>query len=193
MSNLDKAIIYACDKHKGMFRKGDNQPYIYHPLEVLGIASLITNDDDVLCACVLHDVIEDTGATKEEIASLANERVAKLVANESENKRGNVNKESTWKTRKQETIDTINNSDDIGTKIVCLSDKLANLRSFNRLVLTKGDDAWNRFNMKDPKMHYWYFEELRKAFEKDLGDTGIYKEYCFMIDALFSRYFKEEK
>ena len=65
--NLDDAIKFAGIAHKGMVRKGGNQPYIFHPLEVLNIASLITLDDDILCAAILHDTVEDTPATIEDI------------------------------------------------------------------------------------------------------------------------------
>lgn len=190
-SNLVKAIELAADKHRGMFRKGDKQPYIYHPLEVLNVASLLTDDEEVLCAAVLHDTLEDTDCTKEELLAQFSPRVVELVANESEDKRNQVDKAGTWLDRKKEAIDTIKNAKDIGTKIVCLADKISNLRSFNRLVMIKGDDAWNNFNMKDPKMHYWYFNELKEAL-KDLEETSAYKEYCFLVDALFSRYIKGE-
>lgn len=185
-----KAIEFANRKHDGQLRKGDGQPYIYHPLEVLGIASMISDDDDVLCAALLHDTIEDTNTTKEEIEKEFNKHIADLVAKESENKRNNVNKAATWELRKQEAINAIKDSDDIATKIVCLADKVSNLRSFNRLILEKGDEGWNNFNMKDPMKHYWYYEELKKALV-ELKDTNVYKEYCFLINAIFDKYKKE--
>lgn len=187
---IDRAVMFADEKHKGSIRKGDGQPYIFHPLEVLGIASLLTKDEDILAAAVLHDTVEDTDATKEEIEKLFNSHVAELVASESENKRKNQRKESTWEIRKQEAIDTVKASKDIGTKIICLSDKVSNLRSFNRLILDKGDEAWNNFNMKDPLKHYWYYNELKNALQ-ELKDTAVYKEYCFLVDAIFNRYLKE--
>lgn len=188
---IDKAILFANEKHKGMVRKGDGQPYIFHPIEVLGVASLLTKDEDVLCAAVLHDTVEDTNTTKEEIEKEFNKHIAELVANESEDKRNDQSREATWKARKQEAIDTINNSKDIGTKIICLSDKVSNLRSFNRLVLQDESKAWDNFNMKDPLMHYWYYNELKKALV-DLKDSAVYKEYCFLVDAIFNRYVKEK-
>lgn len=190
---IHKAVEFAANAHKGMVRKGANNiPYIFHPLEVLHLASLMTTDEDILCAAVLHDVVEDTGVSVSEIEEKFNERVARLVSYETEDKRGNVNKSETWMDRKKEAIDTINNIDDLGAKMVCLADKVSNIRSFHLGLLQEGDDFWNRFNQKDPLKHYWYYNELRKALV-DLDEYAVYKEYCFMLDAVFSKYLKEKK
>lgn len=184
---LDKAISFASKKHEGMFRKGDNQPYIFHPIEVLSIASKISNDENVLAAAVLHDTLEDTDTTKEELVKEFGEHIANLVDDESENKRGNLNKKATWKVRKEEAIEKLKNSKNVESKIVCLADKISNLRSFLYLYFKEGDDMWNNFNTSDPLMHYWYYNSLKEAF-KELEDTPTYKEYCFLIDSLFNRY-----
>jgi len=184
---IDQAIRFAASAHKGMVRKGNNQPYIFHPLEVLSLASLITDDEDVLCAAVLHDTIEDTGATIEDLKTQFNDRVAELVGYESEDKKGQVNKSGTWLQRKKEAIDKLNGIDDIGAKIVCLCDKVSNLRSFHLLQMQVGEDMWNNFNMKDPKMHHWYYSEIAKSLEV-LKDYAVYKEYVFLIDTIFKKY-----
>ncbi|MBR4421570.1 MAG: bifunctional (p)ppGpp synthetase/guanosine-3',5'-bis(diphosphate) 3'-pyrophosphohydrolase, partial [Erysipelotrichaceae bacterium] len=145
---IDQAIRFAASVHKGMTRKGNRQPYIFHPLEVLNLVSMMTLDDDVLCAAILHDTVEDTDATIEDIEREFGKRVAELVSYESENKRGNVNKTDTWKERKQETIDQIRNIDDKSAKMVCLADKVSNLRSFHLGLLDQGEDFWNHFNQK---------------------------------------------
>lgn len=188
---IDKAILFAAQKHKGSVRKGDGQPYIFHPLEVLGIVSLLTKDKDILAASVLHDTIEDTETTKEELVKEFNQHIADLVASESEDKRKGQNKDNTWIDRKKEAIETLKNAADVGSKIICIGDKISNLRSLNRLVLDKGDEAWDCFNMKDPKMHYWYYDNLRQALE-ELKDTSVYKEYCFLLNAIFDKYIKEK-
>ena len=51
---IDKAISFAAAAHKGMVRKGNNQPYIFHPLEVLNLVSLMTLDDDILSKMVTN-------------------------------------------------------------------------------------------------------------------------------------------
>lgn len=188
---IDRAIMFAAAAHKGMFRKGTKQPYIFHPLEVLSLVSMMTDDDEILCGAVLHDTVEDTAANLEDIKKEFGDRVAKLVGYETEDKRGNVNKEDTWVDRKKESIACLNNVDDIGAKMICLGDKVSNLRSFHLMQLQEGENMWNYFHMNDPKMHYWYYNEIRKSLEV-LKDYSIYKEYEFLIDAIFSKYVKEK-
>ena len=188
---INQAIEFAALAHLGMVRKGNNQPYIFHPLEVLNLVSMMTLDDEILCAAVLHDTVEDTDARIEDIEEKFGKRVAELVSFESEDKRGNVNKSATWKKRKQETINRIRALDDEGARMVCLADKVSNLRSFHLGLLDKGDEFWNSFNQKDPKEHYWYYSELRDALVS-LKNYAVYKEYCFLIDTIFEKYTGEE-
>ena len=149
----------------------------------------MTDDDEILCAAVLHDTVEDTDASIDDIKYEFSERVAKLVAYETEDKKGQVNKSGTWVERKTEAIEALSKVDDIGAKMVCLGDKVSNLRSFHLLQLQQGDDFLNNFNMKDPKLHYWYYSEIAKQLV-ELSDTPVYKEYLFLIDTVFSKYLK---
>ena len=75
-----QAYRYALDHHAGQRRGSDEAPFILHPLEV---AVLLRNrgfEDEVVAAGLLHDVVEDTQATAEEIARRFGARVAELVA-----------------------------------------------------------------------------------------------------------------
>ena len=184
---IDQAIIFAFVAHKGMIRKGNDQPYILHPIEVMSLVSLMSDDEEILAAAVLHDTVEDTKTSIETIRLKFGERIAKLVSYETEDKRGNVDKDRTWLIRKQETIDRISKANDFGAKMICLADKVSNLRSFRLGLFDEGEAFFDRFNQKDPKMHYWYFDELRKAL-MDLKDYSVYKEYCSLIDLIFGKY-----
>ena len=182
---LDKAVVFAAKAHSGEVRKGSGQPYIFHPLEVMTIASLMTLDNDILCAAMLHDTVEDTDVTIDDIKREFNDRIAKFVNYESENKREDMSKEASWKIRKQETIDIINNCDDVGVKIVCLSDKVSNLRSFKLLKLQYGKEhMFDFFNQKDIEMHHWYYTALRDGM-KELSNEPVYMEYCDLIKQVF--------
>jgi len=82
LKTLAQAISFAAKKHKTQKRKGgDEEPYINHPLEVLSLLTNIGNveDYDTLIAAVLHDTIEDTQTTKEEITELFGSDVCKMV------------------------------------------------------------------------------------------------------------------
>lgn len=83
-----KAAVFAADKHKYQRRKGFNQvPYINHPLKVADMLIDCGEDNtDLLIAALLHDVIEDTDASEEEIASIFNPAIGKLVTEVSDNK-----------------------------------------------------------------------------------------------------------
>ena len=102
---LDKAIIFAVNAHRGQLRKGSNAPYILHPMEAAAIVAAMTDDEEVIAAAVLHDTVEDTAVTLDEICEQFGKRVAELVAAESENKREDKPAASTWKIRKEETIE----------------------------------------------------------------------------------------
>lgn len=84
---IDKAIAFATKAHEGQVRKGTSRPYIVHPLEVGEIISSMTEDEEVIAAAILHDTIEDCeGVTEEILQREFGERVAFLVAQESEDK-----------------------------------------------------------------------------------------------------------
>ena len=68
MTLVTEAVIFASQKHDGMLRKGTDTPYIVHPMEAVAIAAALTSDEDILCACALHDVAEDCGVTESELA-----------------------------------------------------------------------------------------------------------------------------
>ena len=112
------------------------------------------------------------------------------MAKESEDKKESMPKSQSWQIRKQEAIDKLKQEDDLGVKIVCLCDKVSNLRSFQLLCFDKGDDAWNSFNMKDPKKHYWYYSSILEALS-ELKDTPVYKEYDFLVHSIFDKYIRE--
>ena len=89
MTILDKAIVFATEAHSGIFRKGGKTPYIVHPMEVAAIAARMTDDIEVITAAVLHDVIEDTTTTAEQLEKMFGKRVAELVLSDSDDKEAN--------------------------------------------------------------------------------------------------------
>ena len=86
MTKIRKAIEFAMDAHADATRKGKSRPYILHPLEAMNIAASLTEDEEVLAAAVLHDVVEDTDVKEAEIREVFGDRVADLVMAESEDK-----------------------------------------------------------------------------------------------------------
>ena len=183
---LDHAIIFATKAHSGTTRKGTNVPYIVHPIEAAAIVSAMTDDEEVIAAAVLHDVIEDTEATREDLLARFGRRITDLVMNESEDKRRNLPAALTWKTRKQETITFLETEADTDAKMLALADKLANLRAIHRDQCIIGDKIWERFNEKDKNMHAWMYRSIAKALE-ELKDHPTWQEYNRLVDEVFGK------
>lgn len=77
---ISKALVYATEKHKGQKRKFDGQDYIVHPVAVSDmLISFNFTDENVLAAALLHDVVEDTDTTIQDINQEFGEEVAELV------------------------------------------------------------------------------------------------------------------
>ena len=174
---IEKAIKFAVKAHEGQKRKGTDIPYIMHPMEAATIAASIKYDPDLICAALLHDTIEDAGVSTDTLSSMFGDRVADLVHFQSEDKT------RSWQERKQDTIDKLNNSTDEDAKIVCLSDKLANLRSISNDYQILGDSLWSRFNAEKEKQ-VWYYRGLCDALAS-LGKYIAYREFSNLVDAVF--------
>lgn len=186
MEKITQAIEFAARAHDGMRRRRDDIPYILHPLEVAAIVSTLTNDQDVISAAVLHDVVEDTEFSAEDVKRLFGERVAYLVASETENKREHLPAKETWKIRKQESLDVLKNCDDEAVKMIWLSDKLANMRSFYRHWTKDGDKIWEALNQKDPQQQAWYYLSIAEL-TSSLKDSFAWQEYNKLTRIVFGK------
>ncbi len=181
---LNQSIVFATNAHEGQFRKGTQIPYILHPLEAAAIVGTMTTDDEIISAAILHDVVEDTDTTIEQIKERFGERVAALVASESEDKRENLSPDSTWKLRKQEMIDHLKTAP-TEVKMITLGDKLSNIRAIYRDYTAIGDKLWQRFNQKDKREHFWYYSSIAECLA-DLDSHQAYKEYCELVAKTFN-------
>ncbi|ETP72280.1 guanosine polyphosphate synthetase/pyrophosphohydrolase [Lachnospiraceae bacterium JC7] len=179
-----EAMNFAAYAHRKQMRKGVDIPYIIHPIECSMIVSSITQDEDVIIAALLHDVIEDTEFGYEDIRERFGSRVADLVQGETEDKRRDQEKKHTWAVRKKETIEQLSNAD-IDSKIICLGDKLSNIRASVRDHEDHKENFWQRFNQTDPEFQGWYYERIRDILAEDLSDTDAWKEYDELCTSLF--------
>ena len=189
-SNLplyEKSVIFAATAHQGAHRKGSQIPYLSHPIEAAAIASELTEDEELIAAAVLHDVVEDTPVTLEELEHYFGKRIATYVGYETENKRRDLPPEETWLVRKKEMLQFLMERADRNAKILALADKLSNLRALDRDVVSVGDRVWERFHQKDKKMHGWLYRQTAEAL-RELENYAVWKEY----DRLIRRVFEEE-
>lgn len=184
MDIFEKALLFAADKHSGQIRKFSDTPYILHPTEVAAIVATMTDDREVLAAAVLHDTVEDTDTTIEEIGENFGRRVQLLVMTETEEKREDRPPAETWELRKEETLIILQHTKELGVKMMWLGDKLSNMRSFAREYRKHGDDIWLRLNQKDPKKHAWYYSTIA-SYLIELKEYDAYREYAELVNFVF--------
>jgi myo-inositol-1(or 4)-monophosphatase len=171
---LQKAYGFSANAHKGQLRKGTKIPYFSHIITTMNYALGLTDDIEILQAAILHDTMEDTDVTFEELSSLFGIRVAKLVEQETENKRTDLPPDVTWEIRKKEGIEHVRDGNrDI--KLIVLADKTANLESVVREWHVVGDAIWNKFNQTDKKKQEWYFRSMREQLSEFEGSEAIRK------------------
>ena len=182
---LDRAIVFAVRAHAGTERRGKGFPYIVHLLEAVEIVATMTPDQELLAAAALHDTVEDTHVTVEEIRAEFGDRIASLVATESDTFEQGMSKEDSWHARKQDAIDRLARASR-DAKIVALGDKLSNMRAIARDYAMQGDALWNLFHAKDPKDHEWHYRGLAAALE-ELKDSFAYREFVKLIDQVFCK------
>lgn len=177
---INKAIMFATISHGTQYRKATNIPYILHPLEAGIIVSQIKYDENLICAAILHDTTEDAHVSYETIAVMFGKRIADLVKSQSEDKT------KSWSERKNHTIDSLREEKDEDIKIVCLGDKLSNIRSLYRDYEIDKEKLWQRFNVKDKNMHGWYY----KALVESLSSLDEYKEYMEFKELVFKVFYE---
>ena len=182
---LDRAIIFAVKAHHNSERRGKGFPYIVHPMEAVEIVATITSDQELLAAAALHDTVEDTDVTLEDIRHEFGDRVASIVEDESDKNIEGVSETDTWMERKQAAIDRLRQAP-LDAKIVAMGDKLSNMRAIYRDYMTKGDSLWQIFHVSDKSVHEWRYRKLAESLS-DLSDTFAYKEFTGLIDKVFRK------
>ena len=180
---LDRAILFAVKAHSGTERRGKGFPYIVHPMEAMEIVATMTSDQELLAAAVLHDTVEDTSVTIEEIRQEFGERIATIVENESDKIIENKSEEESWHERKRAAIERLAKSPH-DAKIVALGDKLSNMRAIWRDYKVKGDELWKIFHVTEKKEHEWHYRGLADSL-RELQDTFAFKEFQSLINEVF--------
>lgn len=174
---IQKAAVFAAKVHEGKMRKGTVIPYIVHPLETAVIVSGMTGDEEVISAALLHDVIEDAGITYECLRDQFSKRVADLVQAESEDK------SKSWLERKKATIRHMAEAS-WEVKMICLGDKVSNLRSTAADGILKGETVWQKFREKDKKKHEWYYLGILENLS-EFKQEAAYDEYLRLMKQIF--------
>ena len=153
---------------------------LWHCVEIV---ATMTTDQELLAAAVLHDTVEDTSVTLDDIRREFGDRVAKLVEEESDVFMEGVNEAYSWHARKQAAIDRLSHASR-DAKMVALGDKLSNARIIYRDFVQKGDELWKIFHVTDIKEHEWHYRGLAAAL-KELEGTFAYSEFTDLVEKIF--------
>lgn len=163
---VERALRIAATHHAPQSRKGSDIPYITHPF---GVAMLLQrfgfDNDEILAAALLHDVVEDTEYTLDELASDFPPTVVETVASLSERKYDEQNIMRPWKDRKLEHIEQVKAASPT-TRAIVLADKLHNLATM-LFDLSAGQDMWSRFRAGREEVEWYHRTMIAAACQND--------------------------
>jgi (p)ppGpp synthase/HD superfamily hydrolase len=178
---IDLAIQVAINAHQNQVRKGTDVPYITHPLAVGVILAKAGCSDEVIAAGILHDTVENTSVTLDDIRNKFGEKVTWIVEGASE-----PDKTLPWKDRKCHTIDYLKGATP-EVKFVTLADKLHNIRSIEADDVDKNEKFWDRFK-EGKDMQKWYYQSLVQALHDDLADEEyktLHSQFAQEVNEVF--------
>lgn len=167
MLKYEKAIIFAMNAHQGQKRKGSSQPYIVHPLTVGMILLDEGCDEEIVIAGILHDTVEDTDTSLQDIENNFNKRISSIVMGVSE-----PDKSLPWRKRKEHTINYIKKAS-LDERLVICADKLHNLSSMISEYRNCGEELWKKFNGGREEQK-WYYQEIIKSLKYHNEFPGKY-------------------
>lgn len=178
MELIEKALQVASKAHQNQFRKNTDIPYIAHPAAVGMMVMKAGYDEDVVAAAILHDTVEDTDLTLEDIEREFGTKIAEIVAGCSE-----PDKSLSWQARKEHTIEFLKTAaEDI--RVVACADKLHNIRSIIKDYQQLGDKVWERFNAGKEKQK-WYYTHIADSLGSQ-SKFPMLEQLKIEVDTLFN-------
>lgn len=178
---IHKAVEFATKKHAGQVRKGTNIPYIVHPYDVMQLLKQYNCKEEVIVAGLLHDVLEDTNTTKEELEQEFSKEIAQLVQFETEDKT------KPYKERKLEHMNQVKNAP-LEAKIVNCADKLSNLRCTLIDCTLEGERCFEKFNGTKEDIAWYYGLAIQSLEEvKNTSAKGMYEELIRVYNEVFKK------
>lgn len=166
MSKIIAAIRYATQAHAGQKRKGKEDPYIMHPLSVGILLAHAGADEKVVIAGILHDTIEDTAVTREDLEKEFGEDIAAMVDDVTEQ-----DKSLPWAERKKAALDHIPHMT-TGSLMVKAADVMHNMTELIEDYKIHGDDMFRHFNASKEEQIERY-QKLVKALRKKWSDNPL--------------------
>ena len=174
---IEYAIYYATKAHKGQTRKIEDIDMIFHPFTVGMMLQRCGCDENTVCAGILHDVVEDTEHTFEDIEEEFGKQVRDYVYDASE-----PDKTLSWKERKIHTIEHIKNAP-LNSKLIVICDKINNLEDALSHIEKYGED---RVISRNPEEQKWYYTSIYESCI--LGEDKnhpLFKRYKNVLEQVF--------
>ncbi len=160
---INEAIKLAVQAHKGQLRKGTNIPYIVHPMRVMERLLHAGYSEEVACAGVLHDVIEDGDVSLSQLENQFGKRIAELVDAATEVETEGPRDSTTWKQRKEHKIESFEALEDAEAIAIIVADKLDNLSDIVKDHKKYDYKLWDRFNASFEDIS-WFYTTLRNQY-----------------------------
>ncbi len=181
---LDSAIRISAWAHEqeGQHRKGGDIPYIIHPFGTMLIASNVTDDEDILIACLLHDVLEDVDDSIYDEQNITKDFGPLVVAIIKD-----VTKDKTikdWHKQSESYLHHLEFEASIEAVIVSASDKTHNLMSTVEDHKIHGDNLWDRFSTKNGADQLWWYESVYKVVVKRKIAPSLEQQLSSLIEQL---------
>ena len=185
---IEKAIVFATNAHMGQVRKSEPSiPYIMHPIAVANMLMEYGADENVIAAAALHDVVEDTEYTLEDIKENFGADIAHLVECASE-----MDKTKSWEERKKEKIEAMRDKT-LREKLIPTADKIHNIESLKRIFDKKGYKDFSSFKRGEEKQE-WYFRGIYKSLVYgENKNNPLFKRLENSINDVFDRTMEEYK
>jgi len=173
-----EAINFAAHAHKGQIRKGANVPFISHPYSVGMILMKAGCSEEIIVAGILHDTIEDTYVTIEDIREQFGKKVVSLVKSCTFPAKG-----LTWEERKKKIISLIRKAPH-EVMFIESADKLHNLISIEEGIRTFGEHFWSFFKEGKDKQE-WYYRGIIKALNDNDFENEILDKMKDFVEKIF--------
>lgn len=181
MNLKERAKLYAIKAHKGQVRKSEkDKPMIMHPINVgMLLEEYGYNDDELIAAAYLHDVVEDTPHTFEDLEKGFGNLVASYVYGASE-----PDKSLSWTERKQHTINETKTLS-LKNKLIICADKIDNLEDMLLIFEKNGNRDFSCFKEGEQKQKWYYTNLYESLIHDENPDLPIFKRLKNIIDTLF--------
>jgi (p)ppGpp synthase/HD superfamily hydrolase len=154
---MERALRWAATLHHGQERRGSGVPYVQHAVAVGMILDRLGFSEDVVIAGLLHDLVEDTATTIEQVHDEFGAQVAETVHFCSETKTDAQGRLRPWIDRKQDHLESLARAP-VAALAVVLADKLHNLLSI-QVDLEDGRPIWSSFHA-DKLQVLWYYRAV---------------------------------